>query len=239
MKRAGFAAALLAAVWLLAATVSADVVFPARLDVAEREPGVFVITFTLPIVEGRKLRAQPLMPPTCRDVTPRVGGVSTGGFTSTWNVQCEPASLAGEVILVEGLLGTQTDLAFTLTMLDGRVSSRVLRPSRPGFLVSEPPSLAGLAFEAVGGGMRRTIRHLNLWILLATAALLGSRPRALAAAAGAFAVGHFASQWLGGHGWLEVAPQMRDALPIYPWAWLIGYCVSNIRPVLRGCTQRG
>ena len=212
MKRAGFAAALLAAVWLLAATVSADVVFPARLDVAEREPGVFVITFTLPIVEGRKLRAQPLMPPTCRDVTPRVGGVSTGGFTSTWNVQCEPASLAGEVILVEGLLGTQTDLAFTLTMLDGRVYSRVLRPSRPGFLVSEPPSLAGLAFEAVGGGMRRTIRHLNLWILLATAALLGSRPRALAAAAGAFAVGHFASQWLGGHGWLEVAPQMRDAL---------------------------
>jgi len=34
----------------------ADIAFPARLDVIEKEAGVFEITFTLPIVEGRKLR---------------------------------------------------------------------------------------------------------------------------------------------------------------------------------------
>ena len=35
-------------------------------------------------------------------------------------MECDPPSLAGEAILIEGLLGTQTDLAFSLTMLDGR-----------------------------------------------------------------------------------------------------------------------
>jgi hydrogenase/urease accessory protein HupE len=202
-------------VWLLTGTAFADIAFPARLDVAEREPGIYEITFSLPIVEGRKLRAQPLMPPTCSDVTPRVEGIGSSGYTSVWKVKCEPASLAGEAILIEGLLGTQTDLALKLTTRDGRTYSQILRPSRPGFLVPEPPSPLDLAVASIVAGVRRTIRHLGLWILLATAAVLGAPPRALAASAGAFALGHFSAQWLGGHGWLETQPLMRDAL-----AWL-------------------
>jgi hypothetical protein len=199
-------------VWLLAPSASADIAFPARLDVVEREAGVFEITFTLPIVEGRKLRAEPRMPPTCVETSPRETGLSSGGYTSTWSVRCDPASLAGEAILVDGLLGTQTDLAFTLTMLDGRSYSRILRPSRPGFLVPEEPSIVWLTAEAVLSGVRRNLRHLSLWFMLVVAALLGQRPRELVAAAGAFAGGHLLAQWLGGQGWLEVSPVVRDLL---------------------------
>jgi len=206
------AAFLLGALWLSAGTASADIAFPARLDVTEREPGVYDISFTLPIVEGRKLRAEPRMPPTCVESSPRETGVSSGGFTSTWSVRCEPASLAGEAILVEGLLGTQTDLAFTLTTLDGRSYSRILRPSRPGFLVPDEPSTLALAVEAAFSGVQRAVRHLSLWLVLAVAALLGQRPRTLVTAAGTFALGHFLAQWLGGQGWLEVAPPLRDLL---------------------------
>jgi len=206
------AAFLLGALWLSAGTASADIAFPARLDVTEREPGVYDISFTLPIVEGRKLRAEPRMPPTCVESSPRETGVSSGGFTSTWSVRCEPASLAGEAILVEGLLGTQTDLAFTLTTLDGRSYSRILRPSRPGFLVPDEPSTLALAVEAAFSGVQRAVRHLSLWLVLAVAALLGQRPRTLVTAAGTFALGHFLAQWLGGQGWLEVAPQTRNLL---------------------------
>lgn len=212
MKRTRIAAALFGVLWLFSASALADIAFPARLDVTEREPGVYDISFTLPIVEGRKLRAEPRMPPTCVESSPRDSGASAGGFTSTWTVECEPASLAGEAILIEGLLGTQTDLAFKLTMLDGRSYSRILRPSRPGFLVPEKPSTVALALEAAFSGVQRSVRHLSLWLVLVVAALLGQRPRKLATAAGAFAVGHLLAQWLGGHGWLEVAPQTRDIL---------------------------
>jgi hydrogenase/urease accessory protein HupE len=152
------------------------------------------------------------MPPTCVESSPREFGASAGGFTSTWTVECQPTSLAGEAILIEGLLGTQTDLAFTLTTLDGRIYSSILRPSRPGFLVPEDPSNIALATEALISGLRRTVRHLSLWLVIAVAALIGQRPRDLAFAPGAFAVGHFVAQWLGGHGWLEVTPTIRDLL---------------------------
>ena len=212
MNRRRIAAIYIGVLLTLTSAASADIAFPARLDVTEHEPGVYGISFTLPIIEGRKLRAEPRMPPTCAEITPRESGASAGGFTSTWSVRCEPASLAGEAILIEGLLGTQTDLAFTLTLLDGRSYSRILRPSRPGFLVPEKPSTLALAVEAAFSGVQRTVRHLSLWLVLAVAALLGQRPRALAVAAGAFAFGHLFAQWLGGHGWLEVTPQTRELL---------------------------
>ena len=203
---------ILVTLLMLTGTVSADIAFPARLDVIEQDHGVFEITFTLPIIEGRKLRAEPRMPPTCVELTERETGATSGGFTSMWSVECEPASLAGEAILIEGLLGTQTDLAFTLTLLDGRKYSRILRPSRPGFLVPERPSVVALAFEAAFSGIQRSVRHLSLWLVLVMAALLGQRPRALAIAAGSFMFGHLLAQWLAGQGWLEVAPQTREVL---------------------------
>jgi hydrogenase/urease accessory protein HupE len=254
MTRRRVTAALILALVILTGTAGADVAFPARLDVVELESGVFEITFTLPIVEGRKLRAEPRLPPTCVDSSTRESGASTGGFTSTWNVECDPASLAGEAILIDGLLGTQTDLAFTLNFLDGRSYSSILRPSRPGFLVPENPSMVALAAEAIISGLRRTVRHLSLWLVIAVAALLGQRPRALAHAALAFATGHYVAQWMGGHGWLEVTPTVRNLLvwstiavpairlagggegwkhwlqPLWPTALLIGLLFGGAQP---------
>jgi len=212
MRRLREAAVVAGVLWLAVGSAHADIAFPARLDVAETETGVYEITFTLPLIEGRKLRAVPLMPPTCVEASPREAGLSAGGVTTTWSVRCDPASLAGEAILVEGLLGTQTDLAFKLTLLDGRAYSTILRPSRPGFLVPEEPSPIALAKAAVVEGARRTLRYPGLWLLLVAVALLGERPRTFAFAAGSFAFGQFAAQWLGGRGWLEVAPQTRDVL---------------------------
>jgi len=202
--------AAVAAALLLVPAARADVAFPARLDVVETAPGRFDVGFTLPIVEGRKLRALPRLPPTCSDVSSREVSVSPAGHNLSWTVECDPASLAGEAILVEGLLGTQTELAFALTTLDGRAYKEILRPSRPGFLVPEPPSVAGLAAEAAPAGMRRALRQLPLWLLLMTATLLGTRWRELARAAGACAVAHAFGQWLGGGGWLGVVPAERD-----------------------------
>jgi hypothetical protein len=220
-----FTAALLCGLLAYSATVSADIAFPARLDVAEREPGIYDISFTLPIVEGRKLRAEPLMPPTCTEVGEREAGLSDGGLTTTWSVRCEPASLAGEAILVEGLLGTQTDLAFTLTMLDGRSYSRILRPSRPGFLVPDSASALGPAVSAAADGARRTLRHPGLWALLCVVALAGIRTREIFVAAAAFAAGEVAALWFASRVWLEVAPNTRDFVV---WAAVIGPALALV-----------
>jgi hydrogenase/urease accessory protein HupE len=254
MRRALVLAALATVVCLAGGTAVADIAFPARLDIKETAPGVYDVSFTLPIVEGRKLRAEPLLPPTCRDITPREVGVSASGYTSTWQAACEPASLAGEAVLIEGLLGTQTDLAFTLSTVDGRVYNEILRPSRPGFLVPPPPSLPALAAEATGAGMRRVLRQLELWLLLAVLVLAGASRRELASGVAAFTVAHAAGQWCGAQTWLIVTPFVRDAFtlamvavpavalagagerwrglvrPFWPVALLIGLLFGGARP---------
>jgi hypothetical protein len=199
------------AAWLAAAPAAADVVFPARLDVTETELGRYEISFSLPMVEGRVLRAEPELPPACRDVSPRARSADSGTVTTVWSVVCEPPSLAGEAILVVGLLGTQTDLAFRLTTLDGRVFERILRPSRPGFLVPPPPSAAALAATAGVAGLRWALAQLPLWLLLGVAALAGARRRELAAGACAVALGAVVAQWLVGRGWLDVAAPVANA----------------------------
>ena len=157
---------VLAAMWGAVGAVAADVAYPARLLVEETTPGSYEVTFTLPIVEGRKLRAEPLLPPSCREVTEREIGVSAIGHTTTWSVTCDPASLAGEAVLIDGLLGTQTELAFTLSTLDGRIYTGILSPSRPGFLVPAPPSAMSLAGRAMAEGSRRVLRQGPMWLLL-------------------------------------------------------------------------
>ncbi len=87
MSWKGLSSSLLVLVlWAAAAGPGeADVVFPARLAVTEIETGIYEVTFTLPLVEGRVLRAAPMLPPVCREVTERKSNQSATGITKTWH----------------------------------------------------------------------------------------------------------------------------------------------------------
>jgi len=183
-------------------------VFPARLLVSEIERGTYDVMFTLPFVEGRVLRAQPMMPPSCREVTERRVDQSSAGITTTWQVQCDPPSLAGEAILIEGLLGTQTDLLLELSTLDGRLHSVVLKPSRPGLIVPSPPSLVSLTGESLLAGMRSIVLTLELWVLVLVLACHGfSRAEGIRGIV-VFTVAHAVGQWLAGRNGLLISSQL-------------------------------
>ncbi len=190
---------LVVATWMTtAAPTDADVVFPARLQINEIEPSTYEVTFTLPFVEGRVLRARPVLPPTCREMTERKIDQAWTGVTTTWQVRCEPASLAGEVIWVEGLLGTQTDLSLELGTLDGRLSSGILKASRPGLIVPTPPSLASLAAQSLLAGMRYILRTVELWVLVLVLVCLGFNRTSMATGIAAFTLTHAVGQWVAG-----------------------------------------
>lgn len=214
MRQRGGIALLVVVAGLAVAPAHADVVFPARLDVVEVARGQYDIAFTLPIMEGRVLRAEPVMPPICRDLTERERTGGSAGVTTTWSVICDPPSLAGEAILVEGLLGTQIELAFSLRTLDGRIFSEILKPSRPGFLVPHPPSAPALAAEAGSAGVTWVLRQLALWLLALVVSLAGVRRHELARGIATFAVSVVAAQWLVSRGWLNVAAPVAEAFAL-------------------------
>jgi hydrogenase/urease accessory protein HupE len=211
MKPSVRIACLVAVASLAASAAGADVVFPARLGIAETAPGRYHVSFTLPMVEGRVLRASPVLPPSCRDLTERERAATAGGLTTTWEVLCEPASLAGEAILVEGLLGTQIEIAFSLETLDGRVFTEILKPSRPGFLVPPPPSPWDLATGGGLVGLRWVLGQTVLWLLALVVGLAGARRRDLGWGVAAFAVGAAAAQLLLDRGWLVMSRTVAES----------------------------
>ena len=179
MKRWLAAVCLGVSVWATGA--SADLVFPASFEIVEESPGRALITLTLPLIQGRVLKARPVLPDCVQiegeaEVRPGAGSV-----TRVWHGQVDVEGLSGSVFGLSGLLGTSSEVRFVLSTLDGRRYEEVLRPTRAFFAVPAPPSLAELARQSVREGLRRAVRHAGIWFLLAGLVIAGGSWRHLAA----------------------------------------------------------
>jgi hypothetical protein len=154
---------------LLTASSSAlaDLTFPALFEVVEKEPGLFQLTLTVPLVKGRYMKAKPIVPDAFRPQGDPEATAGTASLTRSWQVKAKPESLHGEAFGLEGLLGTAREVRFLLTTLDGRRHETVLRSTRSIFFV--PPSADGgrLAATAAQDGLRRTVRDVGMWSVLA------------------------------------------------------------------------
>jgi len=196
--------------WMLCASAAAHEGFPARLLLEETEPGIYRMTFTLPVVEGRRLRAEPVLPPICHDLTEREEGLRGASFVTTWTMRCDAPSLAGEPIRIKGLLGTQTEVMLRIETLDGRKRAVILKPARAIYVVPYPPSRLALLREAIVAGVRQAIRRPELWVLLLVVVLPATRRRSLVATVSAYAGGYAAGQWIAGQGWILLAPHFAS-----------------------------
>ena len=163
---------------VLARVCVADLTFPASFEITEEEPSQFRITLTLPLIQGRVLKAKPVFPATLQisGKPTSVGGQGTA--TRTWQGSMDPAALPGSAFGLSGLPGTVQDVRFTLNTLDGRRHQDVLRSTRAFFVVPQPPGVRELAPRACREGLRRAVRHAGLWFLLIVL-VLSSPTRAL------------------------------------------------------------
>jgi hypothetical protein len=200
MKLRGLLLGLLAC--LCAMPTSADVVFPARLEVIETSPGVLEITMSLPLIGGRKPKLEPLLPPQWERIDEPEISATPSTWTTRYSVRADTREVAGEAILVQGMLGAQTDVAFTCEFLDGRRFSSVFRAARSGFLFPGPPDRLQLAAESALEGMRRLLGNLAIWAFVGGIAFAGAHRRTLLLAAALAAVGHLAGQALARQDWL-------------------------------------
>lgn len=165
---------LLVACLSLSIPCKADMVFPARLEITEVEPGIFEVFFVLPVVQGKVLKAQPVLPSGC---VPLTKPVITGDYNakiSKWQVTCLPDSLYGQKFGIEGLLGSQVDILFSLKMLNGRSYQRMLSPVNAFFLVPYPPRTLSLVKNAIFDGLRTILNHGALYLLMLMVAITKS-----------------------------------------------------------------
>lgn len=196
---------------LLPISSRADVVYPARLEMKEIEPGVFSVRFNLPMINNRRLRAEPILPPVCRDVTEREIRVTPNDYVEIRQVECPPDLLFGETITVQGLIGTQVDVILFLDMLDGRSYTATLKPAKAVFVIPHPPSLLELGNSAGLSGVRRIAIRPEIFLFLFLIVFLEIRRKNILFAGCSLVAGYAAGQYLYQQQWLQFASQ----LPLY------------------------
>ena len=117
----------------LTASATADLTNPCTLTLKETSASRFSVQLTLPIIQGRVLKARPILPDVC--VIEGDADVQGDGskVVRTWAMTCDPNDLVGTAIGVEGLLGTSLDVQLTIETLDGRKYMASTAP-HPGVL---------------------------------------------------------------------------------------------------------
>jgi len=155
----------------------ADLTFPAVFEVAEKEPGQFQLTLTVPLIKGRYMKAKPIVPDSFRPEGEPEASVGVASLTRSWRIKADPASLPGKAFGLGGLLGTAQEVRFLLTTLDGRRHETVLRSTRCIFFVPPTPSIGKLAASSAREGLRSALRNVGLWSVLACVLLSGMSMR--------------------------------------------------------------
>ena len=122
-------------VMLSAASVSADEIRPALLDIKEQNTGLFAVTWKVPTRGDRVLAITPQLPSSLERVgSPTIQDVPGARIENT-TYKNNATTLTGQTIVIDGLQALQTDVLLLIQLQDGTQHSAILRPGSPEFII--------------------------------------------------------------------------------------------------------
>tara|TARA_R110000787_G_scaffold3868_4_gene14805 strand:- start:13909 stop:14880 length:972 start_codon:yes stop_codon:yes gene_type:complete len=167
----------------IALPAAAHEVRPAYLELVETEPGLFAVTWKQPILDGRRLKLDPVFPDGCTRERDRAEA-GAGTLVQRWDLRCD---LSAGHIVIEGLERTLTDAFVRVDRLAGDDLSAVLRPGALQLDLSVPTGAPTAAYFRIG------VEHIIFGydhLLFVLGLVLLVRPRQLLATVTAFTLAH-------------------------------------------------
>ena len=184
----------LAACFFCVSPATAHEVRPAYLEITETAPGTYDVTWKQPVLDGRRLKIDPVLPEACtrsgEHVTP-VGAT----LVQRWTTVCD---LSQGEIRIDGLDRTLTDVFVRIDRIEGDDIGAVLRPGNASLDLTVPTGAPVATYFRIG------VEHILFgWdhLLFVLGMVLLVRPSQLLLTLTAFTVAHsitLASASLGG-----------------------------------------
>jgi hypothetical protein len=199
-------------VWLgLAAAAGAHEVRPALLQIVERGPRAYEVTWKQPAMGEMVVHLTPHLSGGALDRPPATDSLEPGFVQRSWRVANGPP-LEGQTLSIEGLPATVTDVLVRITTADGRQADAVLKPDRPAMKLA----LAKPAGFAVPAYLRLGIEHIltgfdHLLFVLGLLILVGPGWR-LVKTVTAFTLAHSLTLALAALGYISVPSAVIEAL---------------------------
>jgi hydrogenase/urease accessory protein HupE len=167
----------------IALPAAAHEVRPAYLEVTETDPGQFAVTWKQPVLDGRRLKLDPVFPDECTRSRER-SEIAAGTLIQRWDMECD---LSTGHIEIAGLERTLTDAFVRVNRLTGDDLSTVLRPRALQLDLSSPTGAPTATYFRIG------VEHIIFGydhLLFVLGLILLVRPRQLLPTVTAFTVAH-------------------------------------------------
>lgn len=229
--------------WLsVASAAAAHEVRPALLQIVERGPHAYNVTWKQPAMGEMVIHLTPHLSGGALDRPPATESLEPGFVQRTWRVT-GGAPLEGQTLSIEGLPETVTDVLVRVTTADGRQSDAVLKPDHAAMTLAlaKPAGLAVPAYLTLG------VEHIltgfdHLLFVLGLLILVGPGWR-LVKTITAFTLAHSLTLALAALGYIrfpsaviealvalsivfvasELAPGRRTDTLTRRWPWLIAF----------------
>ncbi len=180
---------LVAALLLPAQGLDAHEVRPGFLELRETAANVFLMTWKVPALGEYRLAITPHLPESCRVIGEPTSMQTGAAFIRHERVRCA-RKLEGQLIAIDGLDATLTDVLVRIESLDGKVRSARLTPSSPSFIVPVQPGPLMVVRDYVGLGVEHILFGVDHLLFVLCLLLLVRGVRKLLTTVTAFTLAH-------------------------------------------------
>jgi hydrogenase/urease accessory protein HupE len=154
MRRFALFLSLLVAVY--AHLAQADELRPGYLELRQTTSDNYDLLFKIPALgDELRLAIYVRLPEDTRDVTPRRSAFSGGAYTERRKIR-RAGGIAGEMVSIEGLSVTTTDVLVRIESLGGATQTERLSPTKTSFVVQTAPG----AWEVASTYLRLGVEHI-------------------------------------------------------------------------------
>jgi hydrogenase/urease accessory protein HupE len=182
--RKAFLGLLTISMWTVVAGdhASAHEIRPALLEINERQPGIYDVTWKVPALGNRVLGLAPVLPDCMKPVGPPSNHAAPGAVIQYFSFKTDGQPIAGETITIDGLSTLQIDVLLRINLANGDRYSTIVRPKSPSYVIPQRATKKAVAWSYLKMGAIHIfagIDHLlfvlalvvivpNRWMLLKT-----------------------------------------------------------------------
>lgn len=174
---------------LLAGPVAAHETRPAYLELTETAPGEIAVFWKVPERGVLTQGVEPVLPGTCREVSPPIEVAAAGARAVRWTAQC-PDGLGDGRLAIAGIERTQMDVLVRIDGVDGRSQTLRLSATDPTVTIPKAPTLLGIAKTYLTLGVEHILFGIDHLLFVLTLLLLADGGRRLVGLITAFTVAH-------------------------------------------------
>lgn len=196
---------------LLANSSMADEIRPGYLELNEESPNIYAVLWKVPQKKGQKLLLQAHFPDSCVNKTAITSHNIDSAVLQRWYIHCANG-IVGQRISIEDIENSNTDVLLRLKWIDGSVSTALLKPSAPFYVIPEKNTATDIAMMYFWLGVEHILLGVDHLLFVFALLLIVSNTRRLIVTITSFTLAHSITLGVATLGFVHVPQQPVEAV---------------------------